>query len=257
MGRVPEEFALISRLADTKFTFDDLLKYAKELAKSTANDESKKTLGKYIDILEHMARTKSKQLKETNRIKKLIYSLRDQRGFEFFTTDDPTSPASKLLAVGKEAIPYLIDELENNELTRSVAPEISRNRRVISPLYVLKVGDCVCGILREITGKQLGDSWFIHAPQAKMSPKQVREEAKKWWDKQRQKGKRGGEGVRTRRLWLPTTNCCTTTWCGYATSGARPSGACSRPASRGWMSPGPRGASRPRSPRSTSGPSWD
>jgi hypothetical protein len=54
-------------------------------------------------------------------------------------------------------------------------------------MYVLRVGDCVYGILKEQTGQSFGDSWYIHDPQAKMSPKEVRAKAQKWWESQKQK----------------------------------------------------------------------
>jgi hypothetical protein len=56
-------------------------------------------------------------------------------------------------------------------------------------MYVLRIGDCVNGILKEITGQRFGDSWYIHDPDAKTSPKQVREKAKKWWENQKQRSK--------------------------------------------------------------------
>src|SRR5262249_55847968 len=150
---------------------------------STTDVKTKKVLGKYVTTLEAMARTKKARESEKDELKRLVYALRHQREFAFFITDDLNSPAAKLLQIGKKAIPYLIAELDNAELTRSVCREISTNRRVISPLYVLRVGDCAYGILSEMAGREFGDAWYIHGGKAKMSPKQVQEEARKWWAK--------------------------------------------------------------------------
>ena len=180
------ELLLISRISNDQYTFDDLLKYAKSLKDDAADDETKNVLGRYVVTLDKMTRSNKGRNQEKNEIKRLIYDLRDQREFAFFTTHDPQSPASKLVALGRNAIPFLIDELENDDLTRSVSPEISTNKKVLRPFYVLKVGDCVYGILKQITGEDFSDSWYILDPGSKTSPKDVRAKAQKWWDSQKQ-----------------------------------------------------------------------
>jgi hypothetical protein len=180
-----EEVELIIMFEDPTYTYKDLLKYAERFRAATSDKEAKKAMGKYIDTLKAMARTEKKRENEKNGVKKLIYALRDQYDFWAFTAKDPKSPAAQLLAFGEKAIPFLIDELENDELTRSVSLAIS-TKPVIPTRHVLRIGDCVCGILQEITGRSFGDSFYIHDPIAKMSPKAVRDEAKKWWAKQKE-----------------------------------------------------------------------
>jgi hypothetical protein len=178
------ELHLLGIIADPNYSFDDILKHAERLRSNTTDEEGKKVLSSYIATLKTMARREKERIGEKNEIKRLIYSLRNQEDFAFFTTDDPKSPAGRLLSLGKKAIPYLIDELENDELTRSVSPGVT-TKQVIPRMHVLRIGDCVCGILREITGQSFGDSWYIHGHKAQMSPRAVREQAKKWWKKQK------------------------------------------------------------------------
>jgi hypothetical protein len=181
-----QEWRLIDRFADPKYTFGDLLEYAKELTKEpTAKEDAKTVLREYIVTLETMAQTKKDRDNEKNEIKKMIYLLREQQSFEFFDTDDPKSPAAKLLALGKEAIPYLIDELENGDFTRSVSSRVGTLRTGWHPRHVLRIGDCAYGILAETTGQRFGDDSYIHRPDAKMSPREVREAALQWWKKQK------------------------------------------------------------------------
>ena len=174
-----EEIILVSMFADNRCSFQDLLVKAKELHKTSINSETKKTIQNYITTLERMAIKKNDRQEDT--ITKLIRQLKNQQAFEFFSSTDSDSPAFVLLKSGARAIPYLIDELENDDFTRSVAPEIVANGRVLHPMYVLRIGDCVAGILDKLTGKQFGDSAYIHSAKAKMTPKQVQIEAQKWW----------------------------------------------------------------------------
>ena len=136
-----QELVLIGVFEDPSYTYEDLLRKAKDLSGTTNDEATKSVLTKYVVTLEKMLGNKKVREAERNEIKKLIYSLRNQRDFAFFTTDDPSSPAAKLLAIGKDAIPYLIDELENEEFTRSVSPQVATNRKILSPMYVLRIGD--------------------------------------------------------------------------------------------------------------------
>jgi hypothetical protein len=183
VGRNSFEVALLASFADAAYTYDDLLADAKDLLLIADDRNTKCLLTTYIGTLERMAKTKKEKENEKNEIKKIIYSLRFQRDFRIDVSDS-TSPAGKLLAIGKKAVPFLIGELENDDFTRSVSPEISVNGKVVRPMYVLRVGDCVCDILNDITGQRFGGGEFIHGTHCKVSPKQVREEAKSWWDKQ-------------------------------------------------------------------------
>ena len=182
-----DELVLIFQIQDTKNTFEGLLKFAKKLREDTKDEQIKKVLGNYVQTLEMMERKKRARTDEKDEIKKLIYGLREQCEFAFFVAHDPKSPAAKLLSIGQKSVPYLIDELENDELTRSVSPEVISNNKVISPMYVLRIGDCAYGILKKITKQEFGDSWYIHDANAKMSPRTVREKAKTWWENQKKK----------------------------------------------------------------------
>lgn len=175
----PEELDLISRFADSDYSFNDLLRLARKLERESNEANVKVVLGKYVATLERMVQAK-KEKKKQDEIRELVLRLRDQQDFAFFLAHGQESPASKLFAKGKAAIPFLIEELENDDLTRSVSVAVTR-KETIPQIHVLRIGDCACGILRKITGQNFGDAWYIHKGNGKMSPKDVRDQASKWY----------------------------------------------------------------------------
>lgn len=181
-----EEGELIMRFSDGQYTFSGILKYARDLEKKVADRDVRKVIDRYITTLELTVREQKNSANEKNEIKKLVYSLRDETEFAFFIPKNMSCASAKLLALGKKAIPYLIEQLDNESFTRSVSVEVVTPGQKRAPTFhVLRVGDCACGILREITGKSFGDAWYIHGPEAKMAPREVAEEARQWWRKQK------------------------------------------------------------------------
>jgi hypothetical protein len=179
-----EEFRLILKFEDRKVSFDDLLKYAVEVRDDATDERTRKALAKYVDILRAMERTKKDRDNEKDEVKRLIFSLRYQRDFGEFRADDRNSPAAKLMALGKKAVPYLIDELENDELSRSVSGERFMDGVAPPKLHVQRVGDCAAGILWKITGKKFTESPNIHEPGADLTAKEVRSMYLAWWKQQ-------------------------------------------------------------------------
>lgn len=178
-----EELDLIAKFSGDPVSFDDLLEYAREIQLNAKSDRARKALDRYITTLKAMADKKTAVEKEKDKVKKLLNSLRDQRDFGWFIAHDPASPAAKLISLGKDAIPHLIDTLENDDFTRSVYCPVHTSRE-IPEHRVMRIGDCACGILSILTGKNFGDKWCIHDPGAQVPPKDVKRLYKEWWDKQ-------------------------------------------------------------------------
>jgi hypothetical protein len=179
-----EEFRFILKVEKPEYSYDDLLKYAKQLRDASSDNNAKRVFEKYIATMQSMAAKEKQWENEKDQIRKLVFSLRHQTNFESFTVSDANSPAAKLIAIGKGAVPYLIDQLENDALTRSVYGDSFIENNFAPQLRVQRIGDCAAGILRKITGKRFGDSLNIHDPGAKMTPKEVKRLYKEWWDKQ-------------------------------------------------------------------------
>jgi len=134
----------------------------------------------YITTLERMIREDT--TKETDPTRILIESLREEREFHPMKTRNPTSPADKIVLQGNKVVPYLIEAITNDSFTRSVIyyPSLNMNK---SDNYVLRIGDCAKEILVLMTGQSYGDR-FIHSRDAKVTPREIQQMYKKWWDSQ-------------------------------------------------------------------------
>jgi len=91
------------------------------------------------------------------RIRELIFRLRDQNGHQwsqpgscdvFADPREEESPAHRLAAAGHEAVPLLIEAIEDESFSRSVGFW----RDFAFSHYVLRVGDCALAVLRRISG---------------------------------------------------------------------------------------------------------
>ena len=99
-------------------------------------------------------------MSEAERIAELVFRLRDQRGQMVSSPLDLTdvlfdprgdeAPASQLLALGSRGVPYLLPEVQNNALTRSVGWDM----KMFMP-YVCTVGDAVQAIIYTIAQDEL------------------------------------------------------------------------------------------------------
>ena len=98
------------------------------------------------------------ELTGEGRIRELIFRLRDQNGHQwsqpgscdvFADPREEESPAHRLAAAGHEAVPLLIEAIEDERFSRSVGFW----RDFAFSHYVLRVGDCALAVLRRISGK--------------------------------------------------------------------------------------------------------
>ncbi|MBI4613616.1 MAG: hypothetical protein HY720_08410, partial [Planctomycetes bacterium] len=129
------------------------------------------------------------------RAAELVFQLRNQterpvatRNGCFILSNDPadTSPAARLVEMGLDAVPRLIEAIADERFTRAVS---SVNR--YGDYRVLRVGDCATAILERIAGRtfhpwvQLGDS--IHADGV---VGETRARAETWWARVQSEGER-------------------------------------------------------------------
>jgi hypothetical protein len=131
------------------------------------------------------------------RIKELIFQLRDQNGQQWSQPGEcdiflvpnmgTNTPAHQLVNIGYPAVPQLIAALDNPAFTRSVG----FHRNFYFSHTVLTVGDCAAYILNRIAGKA------FYRPQSTSSylssdgdVAQVRKEAQAWWTEFQQKGEK-------------------------------------------------------------------
>lgn len=183
-GSSPQELRFALMVKDAKHSYKDLLELARQLLDDSPND-AKSTMKSYVNLLERMQKS-DKQKTEKNEIRKNIYSLRNQRNFSLSGTYEDDCPASTILKFGKAAVPYLIDEIDNNELTRSVIIERGFNESTLPKVYIQRTGDVSVGLLRIITGKSFAKPINIHDPENDLSPKKIKNQYKEWWEKQSQ-----------------------------------------------------------------------
>ena len=89
------------------------------------------------------------------RVAELIFQLRDQNGEQICQPDRATSsatgaakrqPRHQLVALGFDAVPQLIDAIDDRRLTRAVG----FHRSFYFSHYILRVGDCAADILDRI-----------------------------------------------------------------------------------------------------------
>lgn len=130
-----------------------------------------------------------------NRVRELIFELRDQNGQQisqpgscniFMDRQRSTNtPAHQLVRIGYAAVPQLIEALDTKTLTRSV----TYWRDFTFSHHVLTVGDCAQAILGQITGR----SFYVHdgstnKPPGGPSPR--RKAAEAWWADFQRKGEK-------------------------------------------------------------------
>ena len=138
------------------------------------------------------------QLSKKEQIAELIFQLRDQNGHQFSQPGscdifDPISvkqdtPAHRLVKMGYDAVPQLIEAMEDQRFTRSVG----FHRNFYFSHHVLRVGDCALTILERITGRSF---WEASSTFSYMSKDQKAAETKKiaqvWYEEFKKKARSG------------------------------------------------------------------
>ena len=177
-------------------------------------------LGKMIAQDEQHAKSPPgplEQLPMDQRIKELIFQLREQNGQQwsqpgecdiFLVPDGSTNtPAHQLARIGYPAVPQLIAALDDPTFTRSVG----YHRNFYFSHTVLTVGDCAVVILDSIAGRTFDPRKTTSSYLSKDGVvAQVRKEVEAWWTEVQSKGEkqmlveateRGNSPGQARLLW--------------------------------------------------------
>ncbi len=139
------------------------------------------------------------KLARKEQIAELVFQLRDQIGWYAWGSDPPDlfnnlrskkdTPAHRLVAVGYDAVPQLIEALEDRRLTRAGVGEVARH----DPTRALTVGECAEKILCRIAGLSFrGRIYSKPDPQRPyLTPEELtRAEIKAWHQQLQVKGER-------------------------------------------------------------------
>jgi hypothetical protein len=138
----------------------------------------------------------AKQMTRQRQVAELIYRLREQKGYspDWFGCDifndlgppvngeSGKSPAHRLVEMGYDAIPQLIDALEDDRFSRSIEPTTLREH-----MLVLQVGDCALAIIERIAGRTFKDTTGRLGNGCGPMNKKV---VVAWWREFREKGER-------------------------------------------------------------------
>lgn len=156
------------------------------------------------------------KLSGEDRIKDLIYQLRDQDGGQFMQPgscsvfkfgQNQDSPADRLVEIGFEAVPFLIEAMGDDRLTYGVG----FHRSFYFSHEVMRVGEAAQEVFERISGIQLATQPVVRVfgdDPATFSKedgrKSLQEAARRWWREFEAKGERqflidevskGGESV--------------------------------------------------------------
>jgi hypothetical protein len=189
--------------------FENVVKcYPQKEEKSDEKDrpeakEHARQAREYLALLKHMVAEDEKHAKrqkpekptKREQIAELIFQLREQNGHQFLQPgwcdifDDfgggamrnKRTPAHQLVEFGYDAVPQLIDVLEDRRLTRSVG----FGRNFYFSHHVLRVGDCSHAILERITGRDFRAGTSFDEKSA-----DARKAAQAWWKDFQKKGEK-------------------------------------------------------------------
>ena len=185
---------------NTSITRTQLLAQCEAIAKHFPNSEHHQSAMDTAKILRRMvaedlvhqvvASNTLAQMSVENRVRDLIFQLRDQHGVQNFQPGwcdilcdgsrnaNTNTPAHELARLGYDAVPQLIASLDDDTFSRSVG----YHRNFYFSHEVLSVGDCVAQILERITGySAFGRRWQASGPSA-------RRMGELWWAEFQKKG---------------------------------------------------------------------
>ncbi len=137
------------------------------------------------------------ELSRNEQIAELIFQLRDQNGHQwsqpgscdvFMTADgDDKSPAHRLVKMGYDAMPQLIEALDNERFSRSVG----FHRGFYFSHTVLRVSDCAQQIVTRIAGRPFyqrkSTSGYMHADG---QSKDTKQQVSAWYAELQKKGEK-------------------------------------------------------------------
>ena len=127
-------------------------------------------------------------------VAELIFQLRTQNGRQwsqpgacniFLDEREKNSPAEQLVALGLDAVPQLIEAMDDQRFTRSVG----FHRNFYFSHHVLRVGDCAEQILFRIAGRGFYARDHTNGAMVKDGKAQTtKERVKAWWKEVQEKG---------------------------------------------------------------------
>ncbi|MEE9403197.1 MAG: hypothetical protein V3V47_08370 [Desulfobacteria bacterium] len=209
---------------DLSVSRPELLKKFETIVKHCPKSRTRRFAKGIVKILQQMIREDAahskkphvpiEQMSSEDRIADLIFHLRDQNGKQYghpgvlYVLDDPRadqSPADQLFEMGYDAVPQLIEALEDYRLTRSV----SCHRPYYFSHHVYRVNDCALEIIELIARRSFyGRSYIEHMSKdggvrndsrdwgsdAKVSSEQkiavICKEIESWWRQLQTKGEK-------------------------------------------------------------------
>jgi 3',5'-cyclic AMP phosphodiesterase CpdA len=181
-------------------TRKDLLERFRYIAKHFPTSEYAARAKETADLLEQMIKEDDRHSRQAvkplnklptkERVAELIFQLRDQNGQQCSQPgacdifDDPRgerSPTHQLVAMGFDAVPQLIDAVDDRRFTRSVG----FHRDFCFSHHVLRVGDCAKDIVQRIAGRSFSATLPLDGHEA-----EVKKEIRKWWEVAQTKGEK-------------------------------------------------------------------
>ncbi len=209
---------------DLSVSRPELLKKFETIVKHCGKSRTKGLAKEMVKILQQMIREDAvhskrphvpiEQMSSEDRIAELIFHLRDQNGKQYghpgflSVLDDPRadqSPAERLFEMGYDAVPQLIEALDDYSLTRSV----SCHRPYYFSHHVYRVNDCALEIIELIAQRSFyGRSYVEHLSKdggvqndsrdwdsgTHVSSEQkiavIRKEIESWWHELQTKGEK-------------------------------------------------------------------
>ena len=149
------------------------------------------------DLLRQMVAEDRRHVADPDdRVADLIFQLRNQNGRQWCQPgacdifNDPRkdkSPAHQLVKLGHDAVPQLIEAMDDRRFTRSVG----YHRDFRFSHHVLRVGDCAVSILERIAGRGFYRRSHTNAAMIKYGGEsRTGKEIRAWWSEVREKGSR-------------------------------------------------------------------
>ncbi len=141
------------------------------------------------------------KLPVNERVAELIFRLRDQNGHQWSqpgwcdifgdfggaVKDGGKTPAHQLVEIGFDAMPQLIDVLDDRRFSRSVG----FHRDFYFSHHVLRVGDCALAIIERIAGRSFYSRRTTSSEMIKEGQEsEVKQEVRKWWGEVQTKGEK-------------------------------------------------------------------
>lgn len=186
-------------------TRPQLLEKFRWIVKHFPDSKHTERAGATADLLTKMvkedeAHAKSAQpldkLEGKQRVAELIFQLRDQNGQQwsqpgscdiFADPREDESPAHQLVAIGYDAVPQLIEALDDERFTRSVG----YHRNFYFSHHVLRVGDAALAVLETIAGRRFYQRTNTNAEAVKDGQAQtLKKAALVWWAEFEKKGEK-------------------------------------------------------------------